>query len=283
MTEGLSERLTYHLASSTTAFRRRVAAGRLARMSALPTRTAQVGRHVGQTINASSKWLVSSREHTNLTYNLTELNRTHLEWFVATVANIGVGQARVYVAELLEDDVLREHVANRTETSNRSGLADREVRYGRRLGWYALVRARKPAHVVETGTDKGLGACVLAAALLRNGYGQLTTMDINDAAGYLLTGKYASVADLRIGDSLTVLPTLPNADLFIHDSWHSREHEDAEIRGVRLQADALVISDNAHVTSILPSWAEETGRRFAYFQEQPANHWYPGGGIGAAW
>ena len=39
--------------------------------------------------------------------------------------------------------------------------------YGRRLGWYALVRALKPRTVVETGADKGLGSCVLAALRLR--------------------------------------------------------------------------------------------------------------------
>jgi hypothetical protein len=43
-----------------------------------------------------------------------------------------------------------------------------------------------------------------------------------------------------------------------------------------------VLSDNAHATYALMTWAEATGRQFSYFAEQPADHWYPGGGIGLA-
>jgi predicted O-methyltransferase YrrM len=138
---------------------------------------------------------------------------------------------------------------------------------------------------VETGTDKGLGAVVLAAALLRNGTGQLTTMDANPCAGYLIHDEYAAVSTLTIGDSVQNIAHLPTpVDLFLHDSLHTREHELAEYEAVAplLTAGAIVLSDNAHATDALPLWAEATGRRFSYFQEQPLGHWYPGGGIGLA-
>ncbi|MFM8856998.1 MAG: class I SAM-dependent methyltransferase, partial [Actinomycetota bacterium] len=102
--------------------------------------------------------------------------------------------------ELLQDQALRKHVETATRTSVRRGLADTEVRFGRRVGWYALVRAMKPGHVVETGTDKGLGSLVIAAALLRNGRGSLTTIDINPQAGYLLAHPYSDVVDRVVGD-----------------------------------------------------------------------------------
>lgn len=263
--------------------RRKVASSRGARLAALPLRISTVARHDARVIASSVRWLARSREHTNLTYDLEPLNVNHLVWFVSEISGASVTQVRRYVDEIDRDTELRLHIADRTSASQRTGLADRDVRYGRRIGWYAFVRALRPSHVVETGTDKGLGSCVLAAALLRNGHGQLTTIDVNPDAGYLIGGRYEEVISVRIGDSLRELPTLPPAGLFIHDSWHSREHEDSEIRRVRLTEDGVVLSDNAHVTDALAEWAEETDRRFLYFHERPQHHWYPGSGIGVAW
>ncbi|MEN3356154.1 MAG: hypothetical protein V7637_136 [Mycobacteriales bacterium] len=265
--------------------RRRVASSRLAPVAALPVRLTQVARHDARVLRLSARWLVASREHTNLTYDLTELNLDQLAWFVASAAGLPIARARGYLRELEQDDDLRRHVDHRTAASTRRGIADRKVRYGRRLGWYALARALRPGHVVETGTDKGLGSCVLAAALLRNGAGQLTTIDTNPQAGYLVTGRYREVTDLRIGSSLAVLPQLTTpVDMFLHDSDHAPEYERAELRAVaeRLAAGAIVMSDNADVTDELARWAEATGRRFLYFAERPADHWFPGGGIGIA-
>jgi predicted O-methyltransferase YrrM len=42
------------------------------------------------------------------------------------------------------------------------------VEFGRRLGWYILVRSQKPRIIVETGVDHGVGSLVLTSALLRN-------------------------------------------------------------------------------------------------------------------
>ncbi|GAW51799.1 MULTISPECIES: class I SAM-dependent methyltransferase [unclassified Nocardioides] len=228
---------------------------------------------------------MKSREHTNFTYDLQPLNREHLAWWVANAAGTPVSVVRDYIDEADHDADLIEHVLAATRVSDRRGLADDEVRLGKRLGWYALVRAMRPSHVVETGTDKGLGSVVLAAALLRNGSGRLTTVDVNSASGYLITGRYAAVTDRVVGDSLAVLAELvAPVDLFLHDSLHTREHEYAEFEAVeeRLARGAVVLSDNSHVTDALPSWAEKTGRSFTYWHEWPASHWYPGSGIGLA-
>jgi predicted O-methyltransferase YrrM len=265
--------------------RKRVAASSFARVAAFPSRAAIVARFDARVIGRSVRWLVRSREHTNFTYELTPLNTSYLAWWVADVSEISVSRARQYLEEVYQDADLAAHVAASTAASARRGLADRELHLHKRAGWYALVRALRPDHVVETGTDKGLGSVVLAAALLRNAAGRLTTLDINPAAGYLLSGRYAAVTDIRIGDSVTTLRHLESpVDLFLHDSWHTREHELAEYDAVtpHLSENALVLSDNAHSTDALATWAESTGRRFSYFQEVPANHWYPGGGIGAA-
>lgn len=269
---------------------RRIGRSRLAPVAALPTRLRSVARYDARVLGRSASWLVTSREHHNYTYDLTARNREHLAWFVSAVTRTPVAGIRGFLAEVEGDDALRQHIARGVRDSARSGLADSTVRYGRRIGWYALLRALKPAHVVESGIDKGLGSCVLAAALLRNGEegptGRLTGLDINPDAGYLLTGRYAEVTDVRLGDSLTTIPQLSApVDLFLHDSWHSAEHERAEFAAIapHLSPDAMLLSDNATQTDELVAVADATGRRFLFFGEVPDRHWYPGDGIGIAY
>lgn len=237
-------------------------------------------------VGRSVHWLVRSKEHTNFTYDLTPRNRDHLAWWVADITGVHFGRARDFISELEADDELRRHVRSETARSDRRGLADPEVRFGRRAGWYALLRATQPEHVVETGTDKGLGTCVMAAALLQNGHGRLTTIDTNPDSGYLVTGRYRTVTERVIGDSIEVLSSgHTDVDMFLHDSLHTYPHEVAELEAVsgRLRPGSTILSDNAHDSDALADWAEATGRRFSYFREEPENHWLAGEGIGAAW
>src|SRR5262249_37436148 len=182
-------------------------------------------------LRSSARWLVTSREHHNYTYDLTALNREHLAWFVSEVCAVPVRQARAWMSELEADDALRRHIEAATATSARRGIAGRGVRYARRAGWSALIRAHGPGLVVETGTDKGLGTCVMAAALLRNAAegrpGRITSVDINPEAGYLARAEpWAGVVDLVTGDSVATLAALDGpVDMFLHDSDHSRAHE----------------------------------------------------------
>jgi predicted O-methyltransferase YrrM len=204
---------------------------------------------------------------------------------VAGIVNNDVGEIRGYIDEIEQDENLYSHIKIATQTSELRHLADAIPRYGRRIGWYALVRALRPQHIVETGTDKGLGSCVLAAALLANGSGRLTTIDIDPSSGYLISGDYSAVVDRVIDDSLHALGKLEKVDFFLHDSDHSPEYEGKELQAVEdsLAPAALVLSDNAHQSDRLQIWAEGHHRRFAFFQEEPHEHWYHGGGIGASW
>ena len=139
--------------------------------------------------------------------------------------------------------------------------------------------------MVETGTHLGLGSCAIAAALLRNGHGRLTTIDVDPEAGYLIGEPWASVIDRRIGNSNDVLAELREVDVFLHDSLHTYDYETGELTTVepKLNANAIVLSDNAHESSALSNWAERSGRHYLFFKEQPLHHWWPGDGIGAAW
>ncbi|MEU4550649.1 class I SAM-dependent methyltransferase [Micromonospora violae] len=274
-----------------TQLRRAIARTPLAPVAAFPKRLARVARHDAKVLRDSARWLVTSREHHNYTYELTKLSRHHLTWFVSVVCDIPIQQARGHVAEIESDDVLRHHIEQTTATAARRGLADRKVCYARRVGWYAIVRATRPSHIVETGVDKGLGTCVLASALLRNtqeGHpGRVTSLDINPEAGYLARATpWSDVVDLVIGDSIASIAALDRpVDLFLHDSDHSRAHEKREFDAVepKLAPDAILLTDNVTSTNVLAEHAERTGRRFLAYRESPANHWYPGDGIGVAW
>jgi predicted O-methyltransferase YrrM len=262
----------------------------LAPLAAFPVRAASVLKHDARVVGTSMRWLVKSREHHNYTYDLTARNREHLAWFLSAVTGLPASDFRHWLEEVEHDDALRAALAKGIAASNRRGLADKDVRYGRRIGWYACVRALKPRHVVETGVDKGLGSSLIAAALMRNfdeGYpGRLSALDINPDAGYLIKGRYRDFVDLIIGDSLETIPSLTEpVDLFIHDSWHSPEHETAEFALVegKLAESAVLLTDNAAETDVLIQHAEKTGRRFLYFHELPDRHWHPGDGTGIAW
>ncbi|WDZ87141.1 class I SAM-dependent methyltransferase [Micromonospora cathayae] len=274
-----------------TKLRRAIARTRLAPVAAFPKRLARVARHDTKLLKVSARWLVTSREHHNYTYDLTWLSKNHLAWFVSVVCDTPIKQVRTYLQEIEKDDALRRHIEQTTQGAARRGLADRQVRYARRIGWYAIVRARKPRHIVETGADKGLGSCVLAAALLRNAAeghpGRVTSLDINPEAGYLVhTAPWSEVIDLVIGDSIASIKALDTpVDLFLHDSDHSKAHEKREfdVAEAKLAPGAMLLTDNVTATNVLAEHAERTGRRFLAYRETPINHWYPGDGIGVAW
>ena len=89
--------------------------------------------------------------------------------------------------------------------------------FGRRLGWYAVARAIKPRLIVETGVERGHGALLLCAALLRNGEegapGHYLGTDINPGAGYLLSGKYKAAGKILYGDSIMSLREISEPEL----------------------------------------------------------------------
>ena len=265
--------------------RNRIATSRFARGAALPIRARMVARYDARLVGRSVTWLVRGRETTNFTYDLDALNGDQLCWFVAAVSGADIGQVRKWVQELADDDQLTDHVKRRLATNPRRRISAAEPHWARRFGWYALVRAVEPDHVVETGTHLGLGSCAIAAALLRNGHGRLTTIDIDPQAGHLIGAPWADVIERQTGSSIDLLAEQRDVDMFLHDSLHTYDYETKELAAVEpnLTAGAVVLSDNAHDSAALSDWAERTGRHYLFFKEQPTGHWWPGDGIGVAW
>jgi len=235
------------------------------------------------------KWLFNSKEITNFTYDLTERNEEYLLSMISIVTDVKVEQLRKYLKEIENDSTLNNHITEVVKSSNEKYVSESRVAYGRRIGWYVLIRAIKPKIVVETGVDKGLGSCVIVSALIRNkrdGFeGYYFGTDINPDAGFMFKSPYSSFGEILFGDSIKSLKSLnKKIDLFINDSAHTYEYEkdEYEIVNSKLTSKAVIIADNAHSSSALFEFAEKTGRRFLFFREEVKNHWYPGGGIGLA-
>ena len=250
-------------------------------------RAAYGARYVTPPVMNLIRWVFSSREVFNYTYHLTPGNKQYLASFLAAATEAAPETFEAYFRELEEDRQLEQHLLEMTRASAERFQADHEIRFGRRIGWYALARHLKPRIILETGVDKGLGACVLASALMRNqreGHaGRYLGTDINARAGYLLAAPYNSVGEVLYGDSIESIKTIQGPiDLFINDSDHSPAYEAREYEAVRpLLADsAFLIGDNAHDTDELRKFCMATGRMFNYFKEEPLDHWYPGAGIG---
>lgn len=262
----------------------------LYRYIAIPRRAYIGAGYVFAGVPEYLKWLISSREETNFTYELSDCNLLYLAHVLAVVADTDVETASRYVDELRNDEELRHYLLAKVRASPFRSVSDDRIAYAKRLGWYALVRLLKPAVVVETGVDKGLGAVVLCAALLRNrneGFsGRYFGTDIDPAAGWLLQPPYSDVGSILVGDSIESLKKMSETiDLFINDSDHSEAYEAEEYETIlpKLGGRAVVLGDNAHVTSKLAEFSLRYDRAFLFFKEEPSRHWYPGAGIGISY
>ena len=257
------------------------------RILMIPVRLVRGWKYPAKKVIQYIQWVFNSREHTNLTYHLDPLNVRYMGSLLAEVTGQSREQITSYMDELENDEGLRLHIKKLVRSSDRAYLADEEPRYARRAGWYALIRALKPAVVVETGVDKGLGACVITAALRKNAEegveGYYYGTDINPKAGYFLRDPYSQYGEILYGDSIDSLSKLDcQIDLFINDSDHSKDYELREYDLVRnkLGNGAVIIGDNSHGSPSLYDFSQAAGRKFLFFQEKPINHWYPGGGMG---
>src|SRR6202167_3250237 len=152
------------------------------------------------------KWIFKSRETSNFTYDLQDLNKRYLAALIAQVVGTTSGVIMAYFEEIETDAGLKQHITEATLRSDRAFMADADVHFARRLGWYAFVRALKPRVIVETGVDKGHGAILLCAALLKNredgAVGKYYGTDINPEAGWLLRPPYSEVGTILFGDSI---------------------------------------------------------------------------------
>jgi hypothetical protein len=241
--------------------------------------------YYGPDLKRIDLWAPQKTEVDNFYYELTNRNRADLAALASIVIGCEIAEIEGYLSELAGDLELRAHILRILSADPQ--LSDVRVGFGRREGWYALIRAMKPRVVVETGVHHGVGACVISAALRRNseeGFpGRYVGTDIDPEAGRLLVDDYAASGTVIYGDSLDSLSRMEGPiDVFVNDSDHSASYERLEYECVAsiLSATSLILGDNSHVTSELREFSRISGRPFVFFKEEPDGHWYPGAGIG---
>lgn len=233
---------------------------------------------------AALRYLAAGRELTNFTYELA--NVSELVDMLAGALNVPHATIAAYVNEVENDRELKDLL--RARLALRRDRVDAPL-FGRRLGWYCLVRHGRPRIVVETGSHDGLGTALLLRALERNATdgvdGTLVSVDIDESSGWLVPDQLKRPLERHVGDARTVLPAVlagRRVGVFIHDSLHTYEHESFELELGLDHADErlYLVSDNAHASTALADICRSHGLAFALYVERPLDHFYPGAALG---
>jgi hypothetical protein len=246
---------------------------------------ARVLRRYDAAIWRNLEFVFVDPEPHNFTYEVSNLDE--LATWVADVTGAHPRTALALVREPQADDELRSRL--RAATDGHWLWSKPSPPFGKRLGWYAIVRELHPRVIVETGVHDGLGTLLLLRALERNAddghSGRLISFDVNPAAGWLV-GRHASWEFHRQAsqDGLGgVLAEHPKVDIFIYDGWHAYDAERSEIEMVlpHLSRDGVLLSDDAQVTSALADVCTAAGLRYFSVRATPAGHFHPGTVLGA--
>lgn len=124
---------------------------------------------------------------------------------------------------------------------------------------YAMTRRAKPNHILETGVANGSSSFFFLHALQQNTQGTLHSVDLGHQVGALVHDDERSGWDLHViravrarADFVDYVRQLPELDVFVHDSDHTRKWQRFEY-GValnRLRPQGFLASDDVD-----SSWA----------------------------
>ncbi len=123
---------------------------------------------------------------------------------------------------------------------------------------YALVRATRPATVVEFGMSFGLSAIHLASAVRDNGGGQVVTTELNAAKIAAAKETFAKIGlddviTILEGDALSTLAELQGpVDFVLLDGWKDLYLPVLELLEPRLSPGVLIVADNASALETQP-------------------------------
>lgn len=123
---------------------------------------------------------------------------------------------------------------------------------------YSLVRATRPATIVEFGMSFGISAVHLAAAVRDNGAGRVVTTELSETK---ITAAKQTFAETGLDDVITILEgdalsTLSDVtgpvDFVLLDGWKDLYLPVLELLEPRLSPGVLVIADNASSADMAP-------------------------------
>lgn len=123
---------------------------------------------------------------------------------------------------------------------------------------YSLVRATRPATVVEFGMSFGISAVHLAAAVRDNGSGRVVTTELSATKIAAARQTFAEtrlddVITILEGDALSTLTELDGpVDFVLLDGWKDLYLPVIELLEARLSPGVLVVADNANSADTQP-------------------------------
>jgi predicted O-methyltransferase YrrM len=123
---------------------------------------------------------------------------------------------------------------------------------------YALVRAARPATVVEFGMSFGISAIHLAAAIRDNGSGRVVTTELSSAKvaaaqeNFTQTGL-ADLITILAGDALSTLAGIDGpVDFVLLDGWKELYVPVVKLLEPKLSPGTLVVADNTEMADAQP-------------------------------
>lgn len=123
---------------------------------------------------------------------------------------------------------------------------------------YSLVRATRPATIVEFGMSFGISAIHLAAAVRDNGTGRVVTTELSDTKIAAAKQTFAEtglddVITILEGDALSTLADLPGpVEFVLLDGWKDLYLPIIELLEPRLSPGVLVVADNTNSADTQP-------------------------------
>lgn len=181
----------------------------------------------------------------------------------------------LYILEVLFDFkfgiYLIRQIRNARKTLNNDSRLGGWIEFYTALLVYALIRTKKPETVLETGVGPGSTSALILNALRQNSKGALYSIDLpgHDSLIYPKIGRMYNVHVppgfdvgwmvpswlkdrwiLTIGDAKEKLPEILasplHVDIFLHDSLHTDEHIEFELRTVLpfMKTGGLLLADD---------------------------------------
>ena len=224
-------------------------------------------------LGAVTSPLVRRLGHNTLHVGLTDFyRRSHLitasgHQFSQSLAE---GSATDDTELRIEFDSLLETLGARLKTVDLSFPLDYGIEAETARALYVVIRTVRPEVVLETGVANGHTSFFITSALLKNGSGTLTSIDITDQVGGVLNDTDRSVWNLSVLDHYNVrssfrdiVDSLGPIDLFIHDSDHGYEWQKFELEtAVRHMAvNGIIACDDADHSYAFLDFCENLGIR----------------------
>jgi predicted O-methyltransferase YrrM len=163
-------------------------------------------------------------------------------------------------ARLRDNSDVFQRIANATAQERADALSDFYLpvtpEAGRLL--YTLVRASRPATVVEFGMSLGISAIHLASAVRDNGSGRVVTTELSAAKVAAAKQTFAATGldDLITvldGDALSTLTTIDGPVQFVLlDGWKELYLPVTKLLEPKLSPGALIVADNTSMDDTKP-------------------------------